>query len=64
MQNARRIGTNINAGADFAVRFCLFVNLHVKSSSQQQGPRREAADAPADNRDRSLSCDCHTAYPV
>jgi hypothetical protein len=28
MQNARRIGANINASADFAECACLFIDLH------------------------------------
>src|SRR5262249_11621613 len=61
MQNAGRIRPKIDTSADFAERFCLFVNLNVKSSAQQQGCRREATDAPANNCDRSLTCDRHLA---
>jgi hypothetical protein len=61
MQNTRRIGANIDASADLAEHFCLFVNLNVKSGSQQQDCRREATDAAANNCDGGLTCDRHFA---
>jgi hypothetical protein len=60
MQDARRIGTNINASADFAQRSRLFVDLGVKSSAQQQSRCGEAAYAPANDCDRAPACDRHT----
>ena len=47
MQNARRNGANINASTNFAKHFRLFVNLNVKSCTQQQSCCRQATDAPA-----------------
>jgi hypothetical protein len=51
MQNARRIRTNVDAGADFTEPACLFINVHVKSGTQQACRRSEPADAAAYYRD-------------
>jgi hypothetical protein len=59
MQNAGRIRTNIDAGAYFAERSRLFIDLHVKSRAQRRRCRGEASDASTNDPDRSLTCNGH-----
>ncbi len=54
MQNARRIGADIDAGADLAERPRLLVDVHIEARLEQAQGRAEAADAAADDRDGSV----------
>src|SRR5215472_7754433 len=63
IQNARRVGADIDAGADFAERFGLLVDLDLESGAQQRCRRRESTNAAADDCDRG-GAGRHAAYPL
>ena len=52
MQDARRVGADLDARADLADGRGALVDVDVESGLQQRQRRRDAADATADDRDR------------
>src|SRR5580700_6615870 len=65
MENARRIGADINAGADLAERPRLLIDVHIKSGAQQRRRRSQAANTAANDRNRSRTpADHDRLHPV
>ena len=54
MQDARSVGTDLDAGTDFAQRSRAFIDMHVQARTKEREGRGQAANAPADDCDRGL----------